>query len=142
MFGFGKHWVKADGVILAQRQTGIGDTKRTEYVVEVRPADALPFRGKVKEPQLNRHFLPPSDGDTVGVEYDPGSQDVRFDSDDGRTNLQVGNRAWQAAQEDRFDAALRGAVMPPSATGDPELDELARLMEEEAQRGRNRPPSR
>lgn len=49
-FRLGEHWVKAEGVVVASRDTGskaLG-TWRQEYVVEVHPQGSEPFRATIK----------------------------------------------------------------------------------------------
>ena len=126
-FGFGGHWIKAEGVVVASRDTGskaLG-TWRQEYVIEVHPQGGEPFRATIKWPLVDQGFWPPSDGETISIEYDPKSHELHWDRSDPRTNLLAKTPdAVKSRQDQAFAEALRGGS---PATPDPDLQELMDL---------------
>jgi len=80
-FGLGGNWIKTEGVVVATRDTGSKQfgTWRQEYVVEVHPQGEAPFRAAIKWPFVDMpgaDFWPPSNGETIGIEYDPKNHNV------------------------------------------------------------------
>lgn len=126
-FGIGGHWVKGEAVVVASRDIGSKSlgTWRQEYVVEVRPQGGEPFRAEIKWPLVDQGFWPPSDGETIGIEYDAKSHEVRWDKSDPRTNLLAKTPAAEKARQDQAFAAALGGQSP--APSDPDLQELADL---------------
>ncbi|BEP13760.1 hypothetical protein acdb102_20710 [Acidothermaceae bacterium B102] len=109
---FGKHWHAARGVIVDKRvvhTTGDGMASIYEFVVEVTTAGGEVFRAKAGEPHIAMDFKDPSVGDTVGIEYDEKSHDVRFDKDDP----QLSWKAWKKAQASSFDQSLHATPGTP-----------------------------
>jgi hypothetical protein len=133
-FGFGGHWIKAQGTVIAGRDTGskaLG-TWRSEWVVEVYPQGEAPFRAPIKWPLMDQGFWPVSVGDTVHIEYEAGSHELRWDKADPATNLLAPTPDGVRAQQDRaFTDALAGRTPSPADPGsgalDPELQELIDL---------------
>jgi hypothetical protein len=134
-FGLGGHWVKAQGLVVASREIGSKSlgTWREEWVVEVRPSDAPPFRSNLKWPWSDRGFWPVSEGETISIEYELKSHDLRWDKSDPRTNLLAKTPDGERARQDQaFNDALLGRTPAPTAPGqagglDPELQELLDL---------------
>jgi hypothetical protein len=123
-FGLGGQWVKADGLVVASRDHGLG---LMEYVIEVHPDGGEPFRTDMKR-FYSSGFWPPIVGQTVGVEYDPKSHAVRFDKSDSRTNVLARPSGAEKAQQDQaFDDALAGRI---PAAPDPALVSLDRDLQE------------
>jgi hypothetical protein len=109
---FGKHWTPARGLIVDKRAvhtSGDGMATVYEFVVEVTPASGEAFRAKAGEPHIAMDFMDPSVGDTVGIEYDPKSHDVRFDKDDP----QLSWKAHKKAKSSTFDDVLHAAPGTP-----------------------------
>ena len=105
---FGKHWTAARGVVVdkrAVRTSGDGMATIYEFVVEVTTASGEVFRAKAGEPHIAMDFMDPSVGQTVGVEYDAKSHDVRFDKDDP----QLSWKALKKAKASSFDESLHAA---------------------------------
>jgi hypothetical protein len=129
-FGLGGNWIKTEGVVVATRDTGSKQfgTWRQEYVVEVHPQGEAPFRAAIKWPFVDlpgADFWPPSNGETIGIEYDPKSHELRWDKSDPRTNLLAKTPAAEKAkQNDAFADALAGKTAVPAAASDPDTDWL------------------
>jgi len=131
-FGIGQHWIKAQGVVLASRDIGSKamNAWRQEWVVEVHSQDGEVFRSTIKWPLMDQGFWPVSVGETVHIEYDPKSHELRWDKSDPSTNLFAKTPdAEKARQDQAFNDALAGgtpaaAGSAPAAGLDPELQEL------------------
>jgi hypothetical protein len=134
---FGKKWEKAQALIVeARTQRGGGrDTFVHEFVADVTTASGETFRTTLEDPLFSPDFLEPEVRDVVGVEFDPKSRTVRFDTSDPKLSI----RAHRHAERERFDQALR----QPSGTEGPtpiqqltmrhaRIDELAALREQGA----------
>jgi hypothetical protein len=133
MLGRQRGWVKVTGNVVARDERaaptagGYGGMSVVAYVIDVRPDGEPPFRAEVG-PGRDGHFLgmsveapsfrQPREGDTVALEYNPKTHEVRFDMDDASNHEPKGD---QAAVDDRarFEEALHGAVgsPPPPAGG-------------------------
>ena len=119
-FGIGEHWVKAEGLVAASREIGSKNlgTWRTELVIEVHPTEGGVFRSAIKEPMVEHddfRFKPVSEGETIGIEYDPKNHNLRWDKSDPRTNILAKTPdAEKARQEQAFNDALAGRTPPPT----------------------------
>ena len=108
------HWQKADAKVIDCRHEGDDVRGTNEFLVEVQPAGAEPFRARVAaEVPIWKmgdllDFKEPDVGDVVGVEYDPKNHKVRFDFNDPRLSRSTS----EAASDARFDAELRGDQAP------------------------------
>ena len=104
MFGLGRHWVKAEGVVVAEHLVScdIWMNPTYEYVIEVRPQSGQPFRAKVRQPKDDFWSPGAHPGETVGLEMDPKTMDVRFDASDPRTSF----KAQRSARQHDFDQEL------------------------------------
>ena len=131
-FGIGGHWIKAQGTVIASRETGsktLG-TWRKEWVVEVHPQGEAPFRAPIKWPLNDHGFWPVSEGETVHIEYEAKSRELRWDKSDAATNLFAKTPDDVRSQQDAaFNSALAGATPTPAAAStrgdlDPELQAL------------------
>ena len=117
-FGIGEHWIKAEGLVAASREIGSKNlgTWRTEWVIEVHPAEGGVFRSAIKEPMVEHddfRFKPVSEGETIGIEYDPKNHSLRWDKSDPRTNILAKTPdAEKASQEQAFNDALAGRTPP------------------------------
>jgi hypothetical protein len=122
-FGFGGKWIKTHGKVIASRDIG---GNRKEWVVEVTPQDGPPFRETIKWPFNDHGFWPVSVGETIRIEYEAKSHEVRWDKDDPATNLYARKPADERAQEQQaFADALAGKTPAPGPGGlDPMLAEL------------------
>jgi hypothetical protein len=128
---FGKHWISAQGTVVASRAsstTGDGTVSIYEFVVDVRTPDGEVFRAKVEEPRIATDFKDPSVGDVVDVEFDPKSRKVRFDKDDPALSW----KAYKKSRRDSFEDTLAqapGTSPSPAATADPQVDQMAALIQ-------------
>ena len=129
-FGWGEHWVKAQGLVVASREIGskgLG-TWREEWVVEVHAQDGEVFRSPIKWPLVEHDdfsFIPCSVGATVRIEYDPKNHNLRWDKSDRARNLLAKTPAQELAQQDdAFKAALAGRTTQTDSVTDPDLAEL------------------
>jgi hypothetical protein len=108
-FGFGEHWIKVQGKVIASRDIGskLLNTWRKERVVEVYPQGGASFRSTITWPWNDQGFWPVSEGDTVHVEYEAKSHQLRWDKSDPATNLFARTpHAVQTQQDQAFNAAL------------------------------------
>jgi hypothetical protein len=124
-FGFGEHWVKAQGVVVASREIGskVLNTWRKEWVIEVHAPDGEVFRSTIKWPFIDQGFWPVSEGDTVNIEYDPKNHELRWDKSDPNTNLFARTPADEVARQNQaFNDALAGRTPEPSGAGGAPLD--------------------
>ncbi len=128
---FGKHWISADAVVVAKSSVkATSDHSFTiyDYVVDVASASGELFRAKVSTPKLATHFLSPSVGMTVGVEYDEKSRDVRFDKDDRRLSTKdlysVGRTNLDDVLHQPAGTAPAGAAALPAGFG--QMEQLLR----------------
>jgi hypothetical protein len=142
-FGFGGHWIKAQGKVIASHEIGskMLGTWRQEWAVEVLPHDGPRFRASIKWPFSDQGFWPVSVGDTIRVEYEAKSHELRWDKDDPATNLFARTPDnVRAQQESAFSAALAGGTPPARSGGlDPELQELEDLEAAERHQQRAQP---
>jgi hypothetical protein len=134
-FGLGGHWIKAQGKVIASRDTGskaLG-TWRQEWVIEVAPQGEAPFRAPLKWPVMDRGFWPVSVGESVHIEYEASSHELRWDKSDPATNLLAPTPDSVRDQQDQaFSDALAGRTPAPAAPGAADLDpELQELMNQE-----------
>jgi len=119
---FGKHWQRAEGIVLARDVASVTDGSITyRYVVEVRADDIEPFRAMAKPPIIAVDFWPPDVGQTVGVLFDARSHSVRFDRNDTRLSA----RAHERERRLRFDATLREHPRSRRATDADRLELLS-----------------
>jgi hypothetical protein len=110
---FGKHWTPASGLIVDKRtvrSTGDGMASIHDYVVEVTTASGEVFRAKAGEPRIAIDFRDPFVGDTVGIEYEEKSREIRFDKDDPRLSV----KAYKKAKASTFDDSLHAAPGTPT----------------------------
>ena len=60
-------------------------------------------------------FMPVSEGETIGIEFDPKDGKLRWDKSDPRTNILAKTPdAEKARQEQAFNEALAGRTPPPA----------------------------
>jgi hypothetical protein len=118
---FRRGWKEADATVIVARNyvstaDGLaGKDSSSDLVVEVRPTDGEPFRAEAKISYLGinleqRRMTPPAVGDTIRVEYDAKSHDVKVlldETHDRRLIEQHKNDSFQAA----LDAPIGSA--PP-----------------------------
>ncbi|MUM06336.1 hypothetical protein B5P44_16300 [Mycobacterium sp. CBMA 213] len=121
-------WVKAEGVVVAvdrQHDTYSGGGPAEEvwgYVVDVEPSDGPQFRAQVWPGGTNvpgfhsesSHFRRPVEGQTVAVEYVPGTKKVRFDMSDQRMTKQTRHETTVEAHH-AYTEALGSPVGTPAA---------------------------
>src|SRR5438270_13054086 len=86
---FGRDWEPAEATIVARRlvhlshDDGYGSTFQSfEYVADVRPRSAAPFRATLSERFNAIHFKQPDVGQVVPVKFHPKDQKVKFDTAD------------------------------------------------------------
>ncbi len=117
---FRRGWQQADAtVIVARNLVSTGDglagmDSKSELVIEVHPADGNGFRAEAKISYLGvnlkqRRMTPPEVGDTIRVEYDPMSHDVKVlldETHDRKTLARQKDDAFQAA----LDAPIGSAA--------------------------------
>ena len=121
MFGWGKTWIKVEGVVIARQVKSRSHggngliLEIEEFVVEVRPTGRAAFRTLVQEPTLASHFWKPDVNATVGLEWDEKSNDVRFDKSDPRTDF----RAIRRARDDRDRRRVEEALRMPAGSAAP-----------------------
>ena len=135
---FGRKWEKAQALIIearAARHGGGRDSFVHGFIADVTTASGETFRAELEDPLFSPDFLEPDVRDTVGVEFDPKSRKVRFDTSDPKLSI----RAHRHAERERFDQALRQpAGTPAGEPGEPtpiqqltmrhaRIDELAAL---------------
>ena len=105
----GHKWHKAEATVVLS-QFNHGEARAMghilEFVVDVRMQDGRFFRALLQEPTFWSDFWPPSAGQTVGVEVEGDTQNVRFDKDDPRLSTRVHDQMQQAG----VDAVL---AQPP-----------------------------
>jgi hypothetical protein len=104
---FGRGWESAQATILASRiksTTGDGMVSIREFVAEVRPATAPPFRTTLQEPKIAMNFRPPDVGVVVGVLVDVKGQRAKFDKSDPT----ISAKGRSAASDAAFRATLDG----------------------------------
>jgi hypothetical protein len=130
MFGWGKKWMKVEGVVVAKQvksrsssSGGLLNVEIEEFVVEVRPTGHAAFRTLVQEPRIAINFWKPNVGAAVGLEWDEKGGKVRFDKSDPRTDVRAIRRAQDEADKRRVEEALR---VPGGA---PALSPVERLIE-------------
>ena len=137
---FGRKWEKAQALIVeARAQRGGRDTFVHEFIADVTTASGETFRTKLEDPLFSPDFLEPDVRDVVGVEFDPKSRKVRFDTSDPQLSI----RAHKRAERERFDRNLRqpAGTVPEAAVGEltpmqqltqrhARIDELAALREQ------------
>jgi len=113
---FRRGWKQADAsVIVAHNFVSTADgiagrDSSSDLVVEVHPDDGQAFRAEVKISYLGfnlkqRRMSPPEVGDTIRVEYDPKSHDVKVLLDEAHDR-----KALKQQKEDDFKAALDAPV--------------------------------
>lgn len=99
---FGHRWERAEATIVlshVKKTSGDGMVSIHEYVADVRPSAAAPFRATIQEPRIATDFWPPSIGDVVGVLVDAKDGSVKFDKDDPR----ISAKARKIEQQRRFE---------------------------------------
>jgi hypothetical protein len=104
---FGGDWESAEATILASRvktTTGDGLVSIHEFVAEVRPASAPPFRTTLDEPRIATDFWPPDVGAVVGVKVNVKRQKAKFDKADPT----ISRKARKAGADAAFRATLNG----------------------------------
>lgn len=114
---FGHHWEPAEATIVlthAKSTTGDGLVTTSEYIADVRKANAAPFRATIQEPTIATSFWPPRIGDVVSVLVDSKSGKVKFDKDDPRLNA----KARMQEQKQRFEATGAQSHGSPAAVRD------------------------
>ncbi|TAJ48435.1 MAG: hypothetical protein EPO52_09890 [Herbiconiux sp.] len=129
---FGRKWQKATGTVVARTIEGTdsdGSMITYNYVVEIRPAHAEPFRAVLKDPRLLTDFVQPIVGRVVGVEIDVDRGVARFDKSDPRLSF----KAQQATKDAAFAAALAAPAgtppqQPSPAASGSEMAEAVRAL--------------
>jgi hypothetical protein len=130
---FGKQWTSAQGTIVDRvvaSAAGDGLVVNYDFLVDVRTESGEVFRAKVPTPRIATDFKDPSIGDTVAVEFDPGSHKVRFDKDDPKLSM----KAYHKQRQANFDAALNAPAGTSTAaatapSGEPLAAQLQALMQ-------------
>jgi hypothetical protein len=110
---FGHDWEKAEGTIIAARQTNdYGDSHNVavwEFVIDVRPLGqphAEPMmRAHVHQPRLDEDFWPPDVSDVITVEVRQDGK-VRLDRHDPRLSYTQRRKRVKEWERDSFDAKL------------------------------------
>jgi hypothetical protein len=104
----GGDWQKAEARIVdySDHRDGLTGGYVCDYVADVQPRDAAPFRTTFRHRRLgwrsSGDFAAPSKGEVVGVLFDPASQKVKFDPDDPRLSLRARRQAEEQAEDDRL----------------------------------------
>jgi hypothetical protein len=113
---FRRGWKQADATVIVARNYvstadgAAGMDSSSDLVVEVHPDDGEAFRAEVKISYLGfnlkqRRMSPPAVGDTMRVEYDPKSHDVKVLPDEAHDRKAIGKQ-----KDDDFKAALNAPV--------------------------------
>jgi hypothetical protein len=116
---FGKHWESATGTVVDKRVAGTTSggadaVVKMEFIVDVQLLTGHVFRAKVDA--LNAaDFWAPKIGQSVRVEVEQKSNDVRFDKSD----LGISFKEYKRAQAASFDVALAQPAGTPSPHAGP-----------------------
>jgi hypothetical protein len=113
---FRRGWKEADATVIVARNfvsTAAGQAgmdSSSDLVVEVHPSDGESFRAETKISYLGlnmkqRRMSPPGVGDTIRVEYDPKSHDVKVLFDETHDRKLIDKQ-----KDDAFHAALEAPV--------------------------------
>jgi hypothetical protein len=121
---FKKGWKQADAIVIVARNfvstaDGVaGQDAKSELVLEVHPEGEEPFRAEAKISFLGfsmkqRRMTPPAVGETIRVEYDPKSHDVKVLPDEKHDR-----KAIKKQTADDFQSALDAPIgsAPPMRT--------------------------
>jgi hypothetical protein len=105
---FGGNWDKGDATIVARNAkfSGDGSSPSYEFIADVRPPNAAPFRATIKPPTIATDFWPPDVGAVVSVLIKAKDGKVKFDKDDARLSV----KAYERARDEAFEATKR---LPP-----------------------------
>ena len=128
---FGRGWKQANATVIVARNfvsTGsatAGVDSHSELVIEVHPEKGEPFRAEAKISYLGlnmkqRKMTPPAVGDTILVEYDPKSHDVKVLYDETH------DRKAQAKEK---DAAFQAALNAPIGSAAPMNPDVVRALQ-------------
>lgn len=124
---FEREWKQARGTVVAVKdltswtsdpQSMVTQSKPHEYVVDVQPGDEPALRATFRDPYIRGHMDHPTEGQVIDVLYHPKSQKVKLIEEQWKHSDDESERQHQA-EEDRFEAAKRGApgehAPPPDA---------------------------
>ncbi len=97
---FGASWDRGEATIVARnaKYSGSGSTATYEFVADIHPTDAAPFRATIHEPTIATDFWPPNVGDVVSVLIKSKDNKVKFDKDDQRLSV----KAYEARTKQAF----------------------------------------
>jgi hypothetical protein len=128
---FRRGWKEAGATVIVARNyvsTGAGNAgldSKSELVIEVHPESGEPFRAEAKISYLGlnleqRRMSPPEVGDTIRVEYDPKSHDVKVLFDEAHDR-----KALAKEKDNSFQAALDA----PVGSAAPINDDVAKALQ-------------
>jgi hypothetical protein len=128
---FGRGWKEADATVIVARNFVstaadiAGLDSKSELVIEVHPEGGEPFRTEAKISYLGlnlkqRRMSPPEVGDTIRVEYDPKSHDVKVLFDEAHDR-----KALAKEKDNSFQAALNA----PVGSAAPMNDDVAKALQ-------------
>jgi len=113
MFGR-RRWEPATATIVSRRVVREGADGRSgteEWVADVAPGTATPFRTVIKmPPDLLGNFWGPSIGDVVRVLWDPKDNHVKFDESDPQLSF----KEYRKRQKEQQDAELAAPPGTPA----------------------------
>ncbi len=97
---FGANWDRGEATIVARnaKYSSDGSVATYEFVADVSPIDAPPFRATIHEPTIATDFWAPSIGDVVSVLIKSKDSKVKFDKDDERLSV----KAYEARTKQAF----------------------------------------
>jgi hypothetical protein len=128
---FRRGWREADATVIVARNFVstaadiAGLDSRSELVIEVHPENGEPFRAEAKISYLGinlkqRRMTPPEVGDTIRVEYDPKSHDVKVLFDEAHD---------RKAREKEKDSSFKAVLDAPVGSAAPINDDVARALQ-------------
>lgn len=135
---FGHDWEEAEATVVAVKdlKSWSGDpssqiTQSTphEYVVDVRPAGGVPFRTTFRDPYIRGTMTDhPREGQTIKVLCQPKAQKAKLVESEWKQSADRGKEA-ERAQDDRFEAAKKGAPGSAGGSGGSQSDQMEALGE-------------
>jgi hypothetical protein len=134
---FGRGWDEAEATVVAVKElkswsgdpsSQITQSKPHEYVVDVRPTGAAPFRTTFRDPYLRGTMDHPREGQVIKVLCQPKSQKAKLIEHEWKHSSDAGDEA-KHVEADRFDSAKKGAPGSAGGSSGSESDQLAALGE-------------
>ena len=114
---FGASWDHGEATIVARsaKYSSDGSTATHEFVADIRPSEAAPFRATIHEPTIATDFWPPNVGDVVSVLIKSKDNKVKFDKDDQRLSV----KAYEARTKQAFADVQNQPLGTPVASNQP-----------------------